>query len=99
MGGQKEEDGNGDGNPDGEDAQRAIVLRMEPAPSRQEIADHTATHVPFMSWCPYCVAGKAGSDLHRKKKDGQDVFQLCPGTTRSWDQDWRRRTPIETPSL
>ena len=29
-----------------------------------------ATHVPFRSWCPFCVAGKAVSDPHQKKMEG-----------------------------
>ena len=40
---------------------------MESAPIAQEVEDHMATHMPFRSWCPYCVASKAVSDPHRKK--------------------------------
>ena len=25
-----------------------------------------ATHIPFRSWCPFCIKGKAGSNHHRK---------------------------------
>ena len=38
-------------------------------PSEREVEDHMATHVPFRSWCPYCVAGKAGSSPHATRKD------------------------------
>ena len=28
-----------------------------------------ATHVPFRSWCPYCIMGKAPAGAHRQSKD------------------------------
>ena len=60
---------------DAEEAQRAKVLRMESAPNAQEVEDHMATHMPFRSWCPYCVAGKAVSDPHRKN-DGRGTVPI-----------------------
>ena len=35
------------------------------APSRQEALEHACTHVPYRSWCPHCVAGKAKSKKHQ----------------------------------
>ena len=29
-----------------------------------------ATHVPFRSWCPFCVTGKAPQDQHRRTQQG-----------------------------
>ena len=66
----------------GEEAAEAKVIRMECAPSKQEIEDHMATHMPFRSWCPFCVAGKAVSAGHHRKPDGarggpSDIHGLC----------------------
>ena len=37
------------------------------APAEQEIAEHMVTHIPFRSWCPFCVMGKAHIRPHQKK--------------------------------
>ena len=34
------------------------------SPSHSEIRVHNATHVPFRSWCPKCVAGRAHQSGH-----------------------------------
>ena len=38
-------------------------------PSAREVEEHNATHLPFRSWCPYCVAGKAKENAHFTKAD------------------------------
>ena len=40
------------------------MVKLEDCPTRQEMEDHMATHVPFRSWCPFCIAGKCGSAPH-----------------------------------
>ena len=58
--------GLGDGvvSTEGVDAKVACVPCM---PTQQEVEIHNATHVPFRSWCPYCVAGKAKANPHFRK--------------------------------
>ena len=34
-------------------------------PSRQERLEHELTHLPFRSWCEFCVKGKCKADQHR----------------------------------
>ena len=36
------------------------------APSLEEWRNHRLTHLPYRSWCPDCVAGKAVDDAHRR---------------------------------
>ena len=36
----------------------------EPRPSKREIEEHMVTHIPFRSWCPHCVRGKARAKYH-----------------------------------
>ena len=55
-----------DSEGEAEEGQRAKVIREEVMPSQLEFQDHIATHVPFRSWCPFCVMGKAGSGPHKK---------------------------------
>ena len=41
--------------------------KMKPvpkSPSADEVRKHVATHVPFRSWCPKCVAGRGHQSGH-----------------------------------
>ena len=42
-------------------------------PSREEVDSHMITHIPYRSWCPYCVRGKSKASAHRRadKQEGQ----------------------------
>jgi hypothetical protein len=35
------------------------ALATPAAPSAEEFRNHQLTHLPFASWCPHCVPGKA----------------------------------------
>ena len=37
-------------------------------PSLEEWRQHRFTHLPYRSWCPDCVAGKAVDDAHRRRE-------------------------------
>ena len=37
-------------------------------PCEADVNYHNLTHLPFRSWCPYCVQGKAVSHPHVKRK-------------------------------
>ena len=44
-------------------------LRTSPdQPTAREIEEHMITHVPYRSWCPYCVTGKCKADAHFKRQ-------------------------------
>ena len=45
------------------------IARMVNKPSRQEVEEHMATHIPFRSWCAHCVAGKSKSNPHKREVD------------------------------
>ena len=38
-------------------------------PSQEEVDKHNACHIPFRSWCPFCVAGKAKNEPHRPTEE------------------------------
>ena len=52
-----------------ERAEDAVVPRPAPspcAPSRAEREAHETTHLPYRSWCPVCVQGRADNPPHRR---------------------------------
>ena len=54
---------------------RAPRLARSPVtPSRKEVEEHSATHMPYRSWCPHCVKGRGNNQPHRKsaEKDKDD---------------------------
>ena len=53
-----------------EEAREPQVLRDPGAPTEAEVEKHNVTHLPFRSWCPACVEGKA-RDKHHKKREYQ----------------------------
>ena len=43
-------------------------IRTSPnQPTSREVEEHMITHVPYRSWCPYCVTGKSKADAHFKE--------------------------------
>jgi len=72
----------------GEVSGEALVSRRltDPKrPSQQEVDQHYLTHLPFRSWCPHCMRGKAKElDCRKPKSEGGDMeefhFDYCfPG--------------------
>ena len=51
-----------------EEGQDAKVACKPCMPTEEEVEKYNATHIPFRSWCPYCVAGKAKCNPHFKKE-------------------------------
>ena len=43
------------------------VIKVDPKPSKEEVANHNVTHLPYRSWCRHCVRGKAKRRAHRKR--------------------------------
>ena len=63
------------------DCTKVVVPKAPVRPSEQEIEDHNACHIPFRSWCAFCVAGKAKCNPHFAK----DECQPCDGNIVSMD--------------
>ncbi len=45
--------------------------RVEAAPSRKEVEEHTLDHAVFRSWCPHRVKGRAEAYGHKKRMGGR----------------------------
>ena len=69
---------------DDEDSKPRIVCRPR-KPTREEWEAHQATHWPYRSWCPHCVAGKAIASPHRCKSVADKEFQQDRVPTISMD--------------
>ena len=52
-----------------EEAREPQILRDPGTPTPAEVEKHNATHLPFRSWCPACVEGKARDKPHRQRED------------------------------
>jgi hypothetical protein len=52
-----------------EEAKVSKPARDPGAPTKAEIEEHEATHLPFRSWCPCCVAGRRDNPPHRRRED------------------------------
>ena len=76
-----------------EEARDPIVLRDPGSPTPREIEEHNVTHMPFRSWCPHCVSGKAKERHHKKQTDADKknipeiVFDYC---FLGWDE-WPKK--------
>ena len=53
-------------NEDGEvyESTHPRMLSAPSPPSKQEAQEHALTHLPFRSWCPFCVKGKSKASPH-----------------------------------
>ena len=52
---------------------RPVFVRNPPkGPSEEEMRKHRATHYPFRSWCPWCVAGRAKNWPHRRAQSDEE---------------------------
>ena len=55
-------------------------------PSQQEVSDHKCTHLPYRSWCKWCVQGRGVGPQHYRRggksaipRVGLDYFYLTKG--------------------
>ena len=51
------------------------IIRDPGQPSEKERREHSMTHVPYRSWCPHCVRGRAKGRLRRRLQD-QEVPEM-----------------------
>lgn len=61
-----------DGEESEEDALEPKGVKIEYRPSKEEMDAHMLTHIPFKSWCPHCVKGKAKSKPHLRMNNGKE---------------------------
>ena len=47
----------------GGEAQSGKGVTKPAEPTRKEWEEHQLTHVPFRSWCPFCVKGRGAPNM------------------------------------
>ena len=52
----------------GDEAELPRKVTWDMRPSKEEVDLHNTTHLPYRSWCPHCVRGKARRRNHRKRR-------------------------------
>ena len=57
---------------DGGEYQMARGIPAPKAPSREAQMRHNLTHLPYASWCPWCVMGRKCNAPHLRTRAGED---------------------------
>ena len=52
-----------------EEGQEPKMKTLPYRPSEEEVMKHNLTHIPFRSWCPFCVKGRGTGLQHRRTKE------------------------------
>ena len=52
----------------GDEAELLKKVTLDMRPTQEEVNLHNTTHLPYRSWCPHCVRGKARRRNHRMRK-------------------------------
>ena len=52
----------------GEEAELPKRVTIDVRPSKEEVELHNKTHLPYRTWCPHCVRGKARRRAHKRKR-------------------------------
>ena len=61
------------------EARQPAVVKDPGAPTAQELASHSLTHLPHRSWCQVCVAARSTDRPHRRAEDigEHSVPEVC----------------------
>ena len=79
-----------------EEARAARVPADPGRPTKKEVDEHNASHIPYRPWCPHCVKGKAVSDPHKSKRTDRDDMKDTGVVTVSLDYCWAEDEEEET---
>ena len=66
------------------------MRQIPKGPTKEEIRRHNATHCPYRSWCPKCVAGRGHQGPHNASEEPLDNTPMV-----SLDYCFLRRTTEE----
>ena len=57
----------GEQGDDDEEGQQPKVIKSPKAPTKTDREEHEATHLPFRSWCTYCLRGRGRNKPHQRQ--------------------------------
>ena len=55
-----------------EEARKPRIKRDPAQPTKAEKEEHDLLHIPYRSWCPACVMGKAVNNPHYRKEEDEE---------------------------
>lgn len=58
--------------------------RVPVEPTEEERVMHELTHVPYKSWCPACIAGRARRDHHQEASSRDSPERNVPVISMDW---------------
>ena len=56
--------------------QECVAPRILPdpgQPTQKQLEDHRVDHLPYRSWCPECVAGRATGEQHQERTEAKRI--------------------------
>ena len=59
-----------------EGAEEAVSSKKFPGPklpSPEEVAAHRIDHLPYRSWCKWCIMGRALGEQHKSREDASTI--------------------------
>jgi len=57
-----------------EEGRKAKGIHVSETPTQKDVDEHMLTHIPFRSWCKFCVMGRGVSLQHRKIDKSQETI-------------------------
>ena len=63
-------------------------------PTEQEVSEHNVDHMPYRSWCEFCVKGRATGEQHRES-GGSSIPIIAFDYLFATDKGLRRREELE----
>ena len=57
---------------EGEEGRGVVVLPVPQKVTKAQRDEHNLTHMPYRSWCPYCVRARGRNQQHGKAKKGHE---------------------------
>ena len=60
----------------GEGARAAVAPPSPKCPTRVQRERHNLTHLPYESWCPFCVAARKPNTPHRRSHESERELPL-----------------------
>ena len=80
--------GQGEDPPHEGEARRPRLPADPGRPTQREVDEHEVCHIPFRSWCPYCIKGKAVSSPHKGSAYREEGLKITGVPTISLDYCW-----------
>jgi hypothetical protein len=88
-------------NYEGQEAAKPKGILAPFRPSVKEVEEHNLTHLPYRSWCIFCVKEKSKDDPHRRRLKDEESQQIPVASIdymykESWESRLKRKEKERT---